>query len=152
MTQAAPVTLTPDPVQPVPAGFEPVLRGSAFVQLIGPVFHKRTDDGRHIVGMHIEQRHTNIKGMAHGGLLVTLADSALGMAIALETADQKPMVTVNLSTDFVEAAYPGDWVEAHVDLQRIGGRLAFAKCYLKVGEKRILRASGVFAAARPLKT
>jgi uncharacterized protein (TIGR00369 family) len=132
---------------PVPDGFEPVLRGSAFVQLIGPFYHKRTEDGRHLVGVRIDERHTNIKGMAHGGLLATLADSALGVAIAMENEDQKPMVTVNLSTDFVEAAWPGDWVEAHVDLQRVGGRLAFANCFLMVGERRILRASGVFAAA-----
>jgi uncharacterized protein (TIGR00369 family) len=115
--------------------------------MIGPLFHKKTDDGRHIVGMWIDDRHTNIKGMAHGGLLATLADSALGVAIAQEN-NGEPMVTVNLSTDFVEAAWPGDWVEAHVDLQRVGGRLAFGNCYLKVGDKRILRASGVFAAVR----
>lgn len=44
-------------------------------------------------------------------------------------------------------AHPGDWVEAHVDVQRIGSRLAFANCYLMVGERRILRASGVFASS-----
>jgi uncharacterized protein (TIGR00369 family) len=151
MTQAKHHTQEIDLAPQVPDGFEPVLRGSPFVQLIGPIFHKKTDDGRHIVGIRIEERHTNIKGIAHGGMLATLADSALGMAIALENSNRKAMVTVNLSTDFVEAAYPGDWVEADVDLQRIGGRLAFANCYLKVGEKRILRASGVFAAASSSK-
>jgi uncharacterized protein (TIGR00369 family) len=147
MTQATPHIREVPSVQSIPDGFEPVLRGSPFVQFIGPFFHKKTEDGRHVVGVRIEEKHANIKGMAHGGMLVTLADSALGIAIALESRDQKPMVTVNLSTDFVEAAWPGDWVEAHVDLQRIGGRLAFANCFLQVGERRILRASGVFAAA-----
>jgi uncharacterized protein (TIGR00369 family) len=151
MTQAKHHAQEIDLAPQVPDGFEPVLRGSPFVQLIGPIFHKMMDDGRHIVGIRIEERHTNIKGIAHGGMLATLADSALGIAIALENSDRKAMVTVNLSTDFVEAAYPGDWVEADVDLQRIGGRLAFANCYLKVGEKRILRASGVFAAASSSK-
>lgn len=146
MTQATPFIRETDSALRIPDGFQPVLHGSPFVQLVGPFFHKRTNDGHHVVGVRIEEKHANIKGMAHGGMLVTLADSALGIAIAFETNDQKPMVTVNLSTDFVEAAYPGDWVEAHVDLQRIGGRLAFANCYLQVGEKRILRASGVFAA------
>jgi acyl-coenzyme A thioesterase PaaI-like protein len=59
-------------------------------------------------------------------------------------------VTVNLSTDFVAAAHPGDWVEAHIDIQRVGKRMAFANCYLQVGEERILRASGVFAVMAPL--
>ena len=56
------------------------------------------------------------------------------------------MVTVNLTADFADVARDGDWVEARVDVQKLGKRFAFATCYLWVGDKRILRASGVFAA------
>ncbi|HJV82896.1 PaaI family thioesterase [Noviherbaspirillum sp.] len=129
----------------VPEGFEPMDRGSAFLAMIGPVYCKRISDHQLVFGLRVGPQHTNVKGLAHGGMLMTLADSALGIAITIAN-HEKPMVTVNLSTDFVEAAHPGDWVEAHVDIQKIGSRLAFANCYLKVGEKRILRASGVFAA------
>jgi acyl-coenzyme A thioesterase PaaI-like protein len=59
------------------------------------------------------------------------------------------MVTVSLTTDFADAARDGDWVEARVDIQKIGTRLAFANCYLAVGARRILRASGVFAVVAP---
>jgi uncharacterized protein (TIGR00369 family) len=130
--------------QAIPEGFEHLDRGSPFVGLLGPIFHK-TLDGRHVIGIRIEHKHTNIKGIAHGGMLVTIADTALGIALSLETGGKKPMVTANLSSDFLDAARPGDWVEAHVDIQRIGARLAFASCYLMVDGKRILRASGVFA-------
>lgn len=128
----------------IPDGFEHLDRGSPFVGLLGPIFHKILE-GRHVIGIRIEHKHTNIKGIAHGGMLVTLADSALGIALSLSTDGKKPMVTANLSTDFLDAARPGDWVEAHVDIQRIGGRLAFATCHLMVDGKHILRASGVFA-------
>jgi len=130
----------------VPEGFELMDRGSPFLAMIGPVYCKRMEDGNFIFGLRVGPQHANVKGMAHGGMLMTLADSALGIAITIAN-DEKPMVTVNLSTDFVESAHPGDWVEAHVDIQRVGARLAFANCYLKVGERRILRASGVFAAS-----
>ena len=50
-----------------------------------------------------------------------------------------------MKTDFAGSARIGDWVEAHVDVQKVGGRLAFANCYLKVGEERIVHASAVFA-------
>lgn len=130
----------------VPAGFELIDRGSPFLAMIGPVYGKKNAKGGMVFGVRVGPQHANVKGMAHGGMLVTFADSALGIAITIAN-DEKPMVTVNLSTDFVESAYPGDWVEAHVDIQRLGSRLAFANCYLMVGEKRILRASGVFAAA-----
>lgn len=128
----------------VPEGFEPMDRGSPFLAMIGPVYSKKTDDGKLVFGVRVGPQHTNVKGLAHGGMLVTFADSALGISLTIAN-DEKPMVTVNLSTDFVESANPGDWVEAHVDIQRLGSRLAFANCYLMVGERRILRASGVFA-------
>ncbi len=143
MTQAISKHEQHEPV--IPDGFEHLDRGSPFIALLGPIFHKMID-GRHVIGIRIESRHTNIKGIAHGGMLVTIADSALGIALSLETGGKRPMVTANLSTDFLDAAHPGDWVEAHVDIQRIGARLAFASCHLTVDGKRILRASGVFAA------
>ncbi|OGB21962.1 MAG: hypothetical protein A3I66_12165 [Burkholderiales bacterium RIFCSPLOWO2_02_FULL_57_36] len=133
--------------QPIPAGFEALDRGSPFVGLIGPIFHK-VSDGRHVIGIRLEHKHMNIKGIAHGGMLVTIADTALGVALSLATDGKRPMVTANLSTDFLDAAHAGDWVEAHVDIQRIGARLAFASCNLMVEKKRILRASGVFAVLR----
>ena len=89
-------------------------------------------------------------GIAHGGMLASLADRALGIGLTLYCEGRHSFVTVNLGTDFVDAARPGDWVEAHVDVQKLGGRIAFANCFLQVGPKRILRASGVFAVINAL--
>jgi len=52
---------------------------------------------------------------------------------------------VSLSTDFLAAARLGDWVEAHVEIERLGQRMAFASCRLRAGERVLLRASGAFA-------
>jgi uncharacterized protein (TIGR00369 family) len=134
----------------IPEGFRPLNRGGQFLAQLGPLYLKKAGD-QYIIGLRIEERHTNIRGIAHGGMLLTLADSALGIVLSSSRTPPQPMVTVNLSTDFVECANPGDWVEAHVDIQRIGKRLAFANCYLRVGERRILRASGVFALMPPVK-
>jgi uncharacterized protein (TIGR00369 family) len=133
----------------VPAGFEPLKRGGPYVAALGPLYVRR-DGGEVVIAMRIEERHTNMRGIAHGGMLASLADCALSIGIALSCDGKHSFVTVNLSTDFVEAARPGDWVEGHLDIQRIGQRFAFANCYLHVGEKRILRASGVFAVMKPL--
>jgi hypothetical protein len=45
------------------------------------------------------------------------------------------------------AARLGDWIASSVEIQRIGAKLAFANCYLVSGEKRIVRASAIFARA-----
>ena len=136
---------------PIPEGFKLLNRGGPFIAMLGPLYYRKREEGTSIIALRIEEKHLNIRGIAHGGMLVTPADSALGIALSMSRTPPQPMVTVNLTTDFVDSAHPGDWVEAHVDIQRVGKRMAFANCYLHVGDKRILRASGVFALMPPHK-
>jgi acyl-coenzyme A thioesterase 13 len=49
------------------------------------------------------------------------------------------------TADFAGIAKVGDWIEAHVDVHKIGGRLAFANCYILRDGERIVHGSGVFA-------
>ncbi len=135
----------------VPDGFTPLFRGSPFLDLVGPFYQKVEGDGL-VVGLRIAEGHTNIRGTAHGGLLVTMADIALGYNASFAGTDKQAgarpsaaLTTANLSVDFAGSAAVGDWVEAHVDIQRVGGRLASANAYLSVGPRRIVRASAVFA-------
>ena len=133
----------------IPRGFKELQRGSSpFLSSLGPLYAKSDGSGV-VIGLRIEERHLNTRGVAHGGMLVTLADSALGIVIAMSRSPPQPMVTVNLSADFADVARAGDWVEARVDVQKMGRRLAFANCHLWVGERRILRASGIFAHVPP---
>lgn len=128
----------------VPEGFEPIEHVGPFLEMFGPIYVKK-EGKRHVLGMRVEHKHLNSGGIAHGGMLVSFADSALGVNLGHWFTPPLPMVTVNLSTDFALAAELGDWIEAHVDIQKVGASLAFANCYLHAGKKRILRASGVFA-------
>ncbi len=137
----------------VPEGFQPLKRLAAFLDMIGPIYVKSVGKSR-IVAIRIAEKHLNMRGIAHGGMLVTLADSALGINLSYHDEPPRPMVTVNLSTDFLEPAQLGEWLEAHVKVQRMGAHLAFASCNLQVADKVVLRASGVFfilaGAAPPL--
>lgn len=129
---------------PVPEGFEKLNRGGPYFGALGPVYIKKINERDAVFGIRIGSAHLNVNGVAHGGMLATLADSVLGIAI-LRAHAGKRIATVNLTTDFMEAAHPGDWVEARVEIHRSGRRLVFAACLLQAGERRILRASGVFA-------
>jgi acyl-coenzyme A thioesterase 13 len=129
----------------IPHGFHALERfNSPFLSSLGPLYVKE-EGGAMAIAMRIEEGHLNTRGVAHGGMLVTLADSALGIVLATAQTPPEPFVTVNLGTDFIDVARAGDWVEARVEVQKMGARLAFASCQLWVGEKRILRASGIFA-------
>lgn len=128
----------------IPAGFAPLFRSSPFLDLVGPLFYRRDAARGLIVGFRVETRHANARGLAHGGALLTLADVALGYATAFSTEPAAALVTTNISADFAGAARVGEWIEAHVDVQRLGSRLAFANAYLTVGDRRITRVSAIF--------
>lgn len=49
------------------------------------------------------------------------------------------------SVDFAGTAAVGDWLEGRADVQRVGSTLAFVNAYVSVGDRRIIRASFVFA-------
>jgi acyl-coenzyme A thioesterase 13 len=133
----------------IPQDFRELRRvNSRFLASLGMLYAKG-DGASMVIGLRIEEKHLNTRGVAHGGMLVTLADSALGIVIAMLRTPPQPMMTVNLTADFSDVAREGDWVEARVDVQKMGKRLAFATCHLWVGEKRILRASGIFAEVSP---
>jgi len=129
----------------VPGGFEPFEGHADFMDLIGPV-HVREADGGRVFGLRIEERHRNAGGVAHGGLLATLVDYALGRAIEDDADDDQARMTVSLTIDFLRAVEVGAWVEAHTEVERLGGTLAFADCSLMVGDDEVVRARAVFAA------
>ena len=129
-------------------GFAPLFRTSPFLDRIGPFF-ARGRGAEMSIGLRVLDHHLNARSLVHGGVLMTMADIALGYAMATTEEPPLGLVTSNLSADLVGSAKLGDWIETRVDIQKIGRTLAFANAYLQVGEQRIARVSGVFAVQKP---
>jgi len=127
----------------IPAGFAPIFRTSPFLETIGPLYSVGSGTSL-VIGMRVQEKHTNARGTLHGGVLASIADIALGYGLATSTTPPTSMVTANLSVDFAGGAQVGDWVETTLYLQKVGSRMAFANVYFSVGRERIARASGVF--------
>ncbi len=127
-----------------PDGFEPLFRSSPFLELIGPVW-SRPSGGGFVIGLRAEEKHCNARGRVHGGVLMTLADIALGYRSAFSQDPPAHLTTANMTVDFAGSAQLGDWIEVDVDIQRVGRRVAFANAYITVDNRRIVRASAVFA-------
>ena len=128
-----------------PAGFEPLFRSSPFLDTVGPLFYRKEPDGGFVVSLRVLPKHANARGGAHGGLLLTLIDVALGYRAAFSQDPPAALTTASVCADFAGTAKLGDWVEAHVDVQRVGNRLAFANAFLVVNGERLVRASAVFS-------
>ena len=132
-----------------PEGFRPLFRTSPYIELVGPLY-SRGEGAELTLGLRAERKHCNMRGTVHGGVLATLADIALGYAMAFATTPPTALVTANLTLDYAGAAREGDWLEARVDIQKQGNRLAFGNCYITRGDERIVRASAVFLVAGSL--
>ena len=127
----------------LPEGFETIFRSSPFLDLLGPIYNKKTDKGL-VIGLCVQAKHCNAREQLHGGVLSSLADVALGYNAAFSSEKPTPIVTASLTVDYAGSAKLGDWVEVITDVQKVGRRMAFANCYFVVAGKRIARASGVF--------
>jgi len=125
----------------MPDGFGPLDGAGPFVDLVGPL--QVGPDG--VLGVQLEDRHLNRAGTAMGGFLATVVDVALGRAIREESEEEAAVATVSLTTDYLRAAPAGAWLEAHTQVERLGGRLAFADCSLRADGDEVVRARAVFA-------
>ena len=74
------------------------------------------DDGTATVTLPMHTESLNRWGGAHGGILFSLCDVAMGMAIM--TLRQEMVVTVNATIDYLSAAAAGSTLP-------MGGKLAF---------------------------
>jgi len=138
-----------------PAGFT-LFTGHAgpYFGALGPVYWQEAGDGTLTLGLRLKEQHANILGIPHGGMLLTFADSAIGVNLGRAQQRRDPsraIVTTSLSSDFLGSARIGDWLQAQVTVRRTGRQLAFGECLLVAGERAILRASAVFSVIdRPL--
>ncbi|CAB3953188.1 hypothetical protein LMG6001_03213 [Achromobacter insolitus] len=127
----------------IPSGFAPWRPSSPFMEHLAELGALYKRDADCVLALRVAQAHTNMHAIAHGGLLATLADSALGHTIAEQA--QASVVTVQMSVEYLNPVKPGDWLEAHVRIDKQGRRLIYATCLLQVEGRVMLKANAVFA-------
>jgi uncharacterized protein (TIGR00369 family) len=112
-----------------------------------PIWTQRTDRAV-ALAVDVREPHCNSRGLAHGGLICALADNAMGLsagaAARADGLDVKGALTVSLNLDFVDAARPGDRLEIHPVVIRVGRTLAFVECRVVVGDRAVARGSATF--------
>ena len=131
----------------VPDGYERLERKSPFMEPLGPIYQKT--EGRALsLGVRVAERHTNARGLVHGGLIATLADLAMGYSMALVDEPPKSGVTASLTTDIYGAAAIGDWLEVRAQAKRVGGKLGFCACDVLAEDIPIAQGTAVFRVTR----
>ena len=114
-----------------------------FAGLVGPLWTRREGDGW-AYAILVEDRHSNPAGLAHGGLVSTLADHALSV-VAWEANARRPCITVALDVRFLAPARPGDLVVARGRVVRQTGSLAFLEGRVSVGDVDVATATAIMS-------
>lgn len=131
-----------------PQAFDPAAAGwrrragREFMALVGPIWVRGEGAGAEF-GFVVERRHLNTGGVVHGGMLMTFADQALGMA-GWSATGNRPQVTIQLDTHFISGAKLGEFVEARCEIRRQARSLIFLAAELVVGDRLVATATGVW--------
>lgn len=118
-----------------------------FLERNGPYYLKQ-EEGRWLVGQLVEEQHVNYLGIAHGGMLSTLADVALSTQPFLSEQPGPAVTTTSLTTNFLAAAKLGDWIVADAHIDRLSKRTAHVHGCIRRGDEVLVTMSGVFGIYR----
>ncbi|MDB5848744.1 MAG: esterase [Rhodoferax sp.] len=133
---------------PVPEGFTAADLPEGFLEHVGPLYTRADAGGAgtFVLAFRAGPQHVNRYGVVHGGMLATLADTAIGANLARTGNGVDTTLTVSLSLDYLAGGRVGDWIEAHVLLTKPRGRVRFGQCEVRCGASLLVRASAVFSA------
>lgn len=127
-----------------PDGFRETNMPSPFIVENGPLYHK-AEDGYLLMGIRVEERHTNAAGGLHGGMLMTLIDMQLNSALNYQLNTAQFIPTVAVTVDFIAPAVVGDWVQGRTEVLKRGRSTVFTDCRItKEDGTLVARGSGIF--------
>ncbi|MGA7624238.1 MAG: PaaI family thioesterase [Candidatus Acidiferrales bacterium] len=88
--------------------------------------------GKVVLRMNVNERHLQVHGVVHGGVLAALADTAGGLATHMACPHGTRVATIEMKINYLEAV-EGGYVIAEAKLVRIGRHIAVVDCDLHDG-------------------
>jgi len=115
---------------------------TGFLNLVGPLW-QRMVNGEPEYALVAQDKHHNRRGLVQGGLLMTFADRACGMA-ARFASGRPTMATVQLDVHFVDSGKIGETLMTRPRVIRTTRSLIFVTAEVKANDRTIVTANGVF--------
>ncbi|GAC1663827.1 MAG: hypothetical protein PVS2B1_23040 [Candidatus Dormibacteraceae bacterium] len=108
-----------------------------------------TGEGTATVEMTTTEDMTNHSGVVHGGMISTLADSAMGRSVRTLKPGVVRAMSFDLKLSFINAAKVGETLRAKAHVIHAGRRTVVAECRVEGPDGRLVAtASGTFAVTR----
>jgi uncharacterized protein (TIGR00369 family) len=119
------------------------VRGAGFNAHIGPISFAPLGENRWCLTVVLDQRHVNVGGVCHGGMLLSLADVAMG-ASTFTAGGGHPCATIQMDGHFLAAAKAGQRLIAVATQLRKVRELSFMQCEIWAEGRQVMRASGTW--------
>lgn len=120
-------------------------RSSPFIRQLGVSLSER-GEGHVRLELTIAEPHLRTRGIAHGGVLASLLDTAMGFAVSTKVPAGCFLVTAQLNVNFIRPAWKGEKLEILGDVRHSGRTTAVAQGEIRT-ESGVLVAtsSGTFS-------
>ncbi|HSM97262.1 MAG TPA: PaaI family thioesterase [Rhizomicrobium sp.] len=113
-----------------------------FENFVGPLYEIGEKLARRYAFV-VDERHVNMRGVIHGGMLMTLADMTMGQA-AWDACDHADVVTLNMQSQFIRGARLGEIVEVQPVLTRRTRSIIFLRGDFMVGDEIIFSCASLW--------
>jgi len=111
------------------------IRKSAPGQLFGYELES-LGEGKAVMSLRVADRHLQIHGVVHGGVLASLADTAGAMAAYAILPHGTRLATVEMTINYLEPVGGGQ-ILAEARVLRLGRTLAVSECEIKDSEGKL---------------
>ena len=134
---------------PLPAGWRIIPGHDNVSEHLGPFLSCRRKDCGFAYGFQSDDRHRNINGVLHGGVMFSFADHFMGLCVAAEAT--RFSTTVKLNVSYLSPGRIGDFIEGEIDSLRLTRSLGFASGRVFAQGRILMTAEGVWKLIDPPK-
>ena len=125
----------------IPKGYEILNQTEDHIANIGQGFYRRNEAGDLIMAFWVRPENGNSGGVAHGGMLMSIADYCL-CSVAMESKENYA-ATISFRSEFVAPAQVGSLVEIFTTITKETRSLAFGQGYIKCEGEIVFSFSGI---------
>jgi uncharacterized protein (TIGR00369 family) len=129
----------------LPPDAENISRGG-FNRYAGPIWRIAPEGEVRRFALPVADKHLNIAGSVHGGMLMTFADISMSQT-SRAVSGAESCSTVSLTCDFVGPGRLGDILECRVRVTRQTRTMVFLSANIVVGDRVVAVASGLWKIA-----
>jgi uncharacterized protein (TIGR00369 family) len=119
-----------------------LLADDTFIGGMGEVLERRRD-GLVEIALRTTERHRNLSGVVHGGVVMALFDRAIGVNCRNARPDER-MATATITINLMRQVQVGDFIEFRCRLRKEGRKAYFADAEAWVADKLVATATGVW--------